>query len=120
MQPVTHALADLLQRFVVLRIEIDGLAETAAEQQRLEGPRANDDRRNGQRDERPGHRRHLFQWRTAVVAVPVVIMGMIVVPVITMRAMTRFGMRLVLFVRGMRGTFFPARLAMEGHEEQPE
>ena len=97
MQPVAHALADLVQRFLVLGIEVDGVAKAAAEQQMLERHRANDYGRNGQRDERPGHRPHLLQWRSAVMTVTMIVMSVIVARMRIMRTMAFFRMRLMLF-----------------------
>src|SRR5215207_739514 len=100
-QPVAHAPADFEKAFAVRLTEEDGLAETTAEQQRLEGPRADDDRGNGQRDERPEHRRHFLPRRAAMVAVGVLIMSTVIMSalvVIAMRPMPDFGVCLVLLI----------------------
>ena len=58
--------------FLVLRAEEDGLAEAAAEQQRLERDGADEDRRDRQRDERTDHVPALLQRRAAVMTVAMI------------------------------------------------
>src|SRR3982751_4492709 len=99
-------------------VEIDRLAKATIEQQVFERHRANEDRRNGQRDERPGHGPQFLERRATPVAATMIVMRMVMSVVamcmIVMRTVPFFGVRLVFLgvtVRLVRHRCIPTRLA---------